>query len=115
MFLSHIVPVRFVPLRYRVPRAVPEQVGTDIEFWCPSNCPWSVDVAPYTEEEQATQGRYGTKTFFMKVQHDEGDVILDPKLTTKVHDFAWLERQEMVDRVKEQQSDHMSKFYYYML
>ena len=98
-------------------RAVPEQVGTDIEFWCPSNCPWSVHLTPYTEEEQKQQNWYGSKTFFMKVQYDEGDVVLDTKQskTSVVHDFAWLDRQEMVDRVKEQQGEHMSKFYYYML
>jgi large subunit ribosomal protein L46 len=96
-------------------RAIPEQVGTNIDFWCPSNCPWSVHLTPYTENEQKTNAMYGIKTFFMKVQHDEGDVVLDTKVKTNVHDFAWLDRQEMVDRVKEQQGDHMSKLYYYML
>ncbi len=95
-------------------RAIPEQVGTDIEFWCPSNCPWSVHLSPYTEDERKQHQLYGTKTFFMKVQHDEGTVELDPTLKN-VHDFAWLDCQEIVDRVKKQQGDHMSKFYFYML
>ena len=95
-------------------RAIPEQVGADIEFWCPSNCPWSVHLTPYTEDEQKQHQLYGTKTFFMKLQYDEGKVELDSKLKN-IHDFAWLDRHEMVDRVKEQQGDHMSKFYYYML
>lgn len=99
-------------------RAIPEQVGNEIEFWCPSNCPWSVHLTPYTEEEQKVQQLYGSKTFFMKVQYDEGNVVLNnqqKKGVKVVHDFAWLDRQEMVDRVKEQQGEHMSKFYYYML
>jgi large subunit ribosomal protein L46 len=93
-------------------RAITEQVGTDVEFWCPSNCPWSVHLTPYTDEERQVANLYGIKTFFMKLQHDDGDVSTKD-MTVK--DFAWLDRQEMADRVKEQQGDHMSKFYYYML
>jgi large subunit ribosomal protein L46 len=93
-------------------RAIPEQLGSDIEFWCPSNCPWSVHLTPYTDEERKVANLYGIKTFFMKLQYDEGDVSTK-EMTIK--DFAWLDRQEMADRVNKQQGDHMSKFYYYML
>ena len=98
-------------------RAIPEQVGTDIQFWCPSNCPWSVHLTPYTEKEQKEKQLFGTKTFVMKVQYCKGKVLLDTTqpATNMVHDYAWLDRQEVVDRVQQQQGDHMSKFYYYML
>lgn len=93
-------------------RALPEKLGNQVEFWCPSNCPWSVDLSPFPEALQKSLGLYGTKTFFIKVQHDEGDVSTKD-MTVK--DFAWLDRFEIVERVKQQQGEHMSKFYYYML
>jgi large subunit ribosomal protein L46 len=96
-----------------VRRTIPAQVGPDIEFWCPSNAPWTVQLTPYTEEERKDLGLYGCKTFFMKVQLDEGSSVSTKHMTVK--DFAWLDRGEMVDRVREQQGEEMSKFYYYML
>jgi large subunit ribosomal protein L46 len=93
-------------------RAVPEKLGKDIDFWCPSNCPWTVLLTPFSEEERKTLGLYGSKTFFMKVQLDEGSVSTTD-MTVK--DFAWLDRGEMAERAREQQGDHMSKFYHYML
>jgi large subunit ribosomal protein L46 len=96
-----------------VRRTLPNQLGPDIDFWCPSNAPWTVQLTPYSEEERKSLGFYGFKTFFMKVQLHEGGSV-SPK-HMKVKDFAWLDRGEMVDRVREQQGEEMSKFYYYML
>jgi hypothetical protein len=39
-------------------------------------------------------GFYGTKTFFIKVQYDCGDVS---ETTMAVKDFAWMDRGEMTD------------------
>lgn len=93
-------------------RAMVEKVGKQVEFWCPSNCPWSVDLTAFSPEQQTKTGLYGTKTFFMKVQYDEGDVT-EKEMT--VQDFAWLDRGEIVARVRQQQGDHLSQFYHYML
>ena len=94
-------------------RAIPEKCGPDLDFWCPSNCPWTVQLTPYTEEERITLGAYGYKTFFMKLQLHEGSSVSTKDMTVK--DFAWLDRGEMTDRVRKQQGEYMSKFYYYML
>jgi large subunit ribosomal protein L46 len=92
-------------------RAVKEKVGEEVEFWCPSNSPFAVDMMAFPED-QRKDGFYGTKTFFVKVQYDEGDVS---EQTMAVKDFAWLERTEMVERVQKEQGDYESKFYQYML
>jgi large subunit ribosomal protein L46 len=91
-------------------RAMAEKVGPQVEFWCPSHAPWAVDMVALPEEERTNV--YGTKTFFVKIQYDEGDVS-DKEMS--VQDFAWLDRGEMADRVNEEQGDYMSKFYQYML
>jgi large subunit ribosomal protein L46 len=96
-----------------VRRTIPDQLGPDIDFWCPSNAPWTVQLTPYSEEERKTLGFYGFKTFFMKVQLHDGSSVSTKDM--KVKDFAWLDRGEMVDLVREQQGEDMSKFYYYML
>jgi large subunit ribosomal protein L46 len=92
-------------------RAVKEKVGDGVEFWCPSNCPWSVDMKAFPENQRAN-GLYGTKTFFMKVQYDEG-VVSEQEMT--VQDFAWLDRREIAERFGEKQGDEASMFYHYML
>jgi large subunit ribosomal protein L46 len=84
-------------------RAV-KQVGPTMDIWCPSNCPWAVDLSVHNKPE----GFFGTKTFFLKVQHDEGDADISKQ-------FAWLSRTEMAERVREQEGVKASKFYHYML
>jgi len=98
-------------------RAVKEKVGSHVEFWCPSNAPFAVDMTTFPSPgdkgyRDEYEGLYGCKKFFMKVQYDEGDVSSS---TMSVADFAWLDREEIVERVKEQQGGDMSKFYHYML
>jgi large subunit ribosomal protein L46 len=98
-------------------RAVPALVGDDLEFWCPSNAPWTVDLRAYSDAEKQTsdqdsQSYFGTKTFVIKVQYTLGDV---DAATKAVHDFAWLDRHEITERVKQQEGEHASQYYYYML
>ena len=95
-----------------VQRAVPTKVGPEVEFWCPSNAPWAVDMFAYPPEEQQKSGYYGIKKFFVKIQYDEGSVS---EKGMSVQDFAWLDRDEIIERVRNDQGDHMSKFYRYML
>ena len=91
-------------------RAIPETVGEDVEFWCPSNCPCAVEMIAFSPEQQQTEQFYGNKTFFMKVQYDEGKAKAGNQ---GVLDFAWLDRSEIVERVQKQNGD--GTFYKYML
>jgi large subunit ribosomal protein L46 len=91
-------------------RAIPEAVGEELEFWCPSNCPVAVEMMAFPTEQQQKEQQYGSKTFFIKVQFDEGKVKTG---TQKVTDFAWLDRSEIVERVEKQNGD--GAFYKYLL
>ena len=98
-------------------RCVLEHMGPSCRTYALTACPWSVNVQPYSPEQQKLLGVYGRKTFFMLVYHDDGQVDPTELDTARVKDYAWLTRNEMVERV-EQQSDgdeRTSKLYYYML
>lgn len=90
-------------------RAIPDMLGSDLEFWCPSNCPCAVDMIPFDSPED---GYYGVKTFVMKIQYDDGAVDEQAK---KVADYAWLDRDEIASRMEEQHDINTSLFYKYLL
>lgn len=90
-------------------RAIETKIGRQVEFWCPSNAPFAVDMQAHEEEHESV---FGTKTFFMKIQYDEGDVL---EADLVADDFGWLDRSEMSDRVREGQGDDAARFYQYML
>eukprot|EP00550_Attheya_septentrionalis_P004733 CAMPEP_0198293708 /NCGR_PEP_ID=MMETSP1449-20131203/18513_1 /TAXON_ID=420275 /ORGANISM="Attheya septentrionalis, Strain CCMP2084" /LENGTH=358 /DNA_ID=CAMNT_0043993399 /DNA_START=45 /DNA_END=1118 /DNA_ORIENTATION=- len=81
-------------------RAVSETVGTNLSIYCPSNCPMAVDMKVYDKEKQTEY--FGEKIFFFRVQRDEGDVV---EADVKAEDYAWLSREEMTERVKEEKGD----------
>ena len=93
-------------------RALDSQIGSSIERFCLSYAPMGVDVVPLPEEERKESGFYGTKTFFMRVNHFEGDVV-DAELNAK--DFAWLTREEVTAVMQEQHGDEVGKFYHYLM
>ena len=95
-------------------RAVAELAGDELRVWCPSGCPWSVELTAYPPERQQSTGRYGLKNFFMLVQYDEGRVV-DGSDNGRLQDFAWLDRGEIVERIREQNGERQSRFYHYML
>ena len=88
-------------------RALKEQVGEQLEFWSISNAPCAVDMKAF---ESPKDGLYGTKTFFLKLYYDEGEAA-----TKNVSDFSWLDRQEMTEKVLQEQGENTSKFYHYLL
>ena len=90
-------------------RAISEKAGSKLEYWSISNCPCAVDMVAFPENER-TDGFYGTKTFFMKLSYDDGAAS-----PVNVKDFAWLAREEMAERVREDQGEKISKFYHYLL
>ena len=94
-------------------RALVEKVGSKMDIYYPSGCPMAVDLQVFSKAERAKHGnKYGIKTFFMVVQYDEGTVSADD---ITVDDFAWLERSELVDRVKDEQGEQQSKLYEYLI
>lgn len=94
-------------------RAIREKVGDCMDIYYPSNCPMTMDMHVFNEEERAQNGNsYGIKTFFMVVQYDEGQVSENDLL---VDDFAWLEKTEIVERMEEQEGVEKSKLYHYLL
>lgn len=94
-------------------RAIREKVGDGMDIYYPSNCPMTLDMHVFPEEERAKHGgAYGIKTFFMVVQYDEGKVDSNSLL---VDDFAWLEKSELVERIQEQDGEEQSKLYHYLL
>lgn len=95
-------------------RALKDKLGSSdiIKLYCPSNCPIGVDMDTFPVDVRNEKKVYGNKTFFMKVQYDDGKV--DPDLL-EVEDFAWLERSEIVDRIKEVRGEDKAKLYHYLL
>lgn len=96
-------------------RATAEAVGTDLALYCPSNCPMAVDTFVYTEEErhkEMNSGYFGEKFFYFRVQRHEGDV---EESVMSVDNFAWLDKDEMTSRVKEQNEENLSKLLHYLL
>jgi hypothetical protein len=91
-------------------RALKELAGSNIEFWCPSNCPVAVFMYQFSDDEKKSKKLYGRKTFVMKVSYDEGRVKKG-----LVNDFAWLDREEFTERVKQDSGEKASKFYHYIL
>lgn len=98
-------------------RAVAEAVGPAVEHWTVSNAPLSVQMVAFGENDRTNdpslQGLYGTKTFFLKLYYDEGEA--STAAGRGLHDYAWLDRDEIVDRVKEQQGDEAATYYRYLL
>lgn len=86
----------------------------DLTVRCLSNCPMVADVIAYEDgnEESENGTYYGEKIFYMRVQYEEGEV---EKADENLNDWGWLERSEMVERVKAEKGEDASKFYHYML
>ena len=69
------------------------------------------DMDVYPKEEQQQKGLMGTKRFFMKVQHDAGNV----ERMDRVEDWGWLCREEMVERAEQGGGVNAGKFFRYFL
>jgi hypothetical protein len=80
---------------------------TKLELYCPSNAP----VASSMDLLENDANYFGVKTFFYRLQYDDGKVETSDALAK----YAWLDRQEIVEHVKEQKGDGASQFYRYIL
>ena len=93
-------------------RAVKEKAGGELmDLYCASNCPVAVNLRVFPDDFEKN-GFYGVKTFFMRVQHDEGSVSTK---SLQVTDYAWLSRSEIEEIVQKEQGPSQAKFYHYLL
>ena len=97
-------------------RAIKLIAGESLTLRCFSNCPMGVDVVEYTEEEKQQHGGtyFGEKTFYMRVQHEDGDVKKNT-MDDKFEDWGWLSREEMTKKAMDNKGEEAAMFYKYML
>ncbi len=89
-------------------RAVKEQGGKNLELYCPSGAPVAVHM---TKAEEGGDSYFGTKTFFLRLQYDDG--ILQPP-ERQSQQFAWLDRSEIVE-LHQRNDGAQAQFYRYLL
>jgi len=97
-------------------RAVSDSVGSDLKLWCPSNAPMAVNMRVYNNKlpESFRENYFGEKIFYYRVQYDNTGGGVD-EAAMKADDYAWLTREEVVDRIEEERGKHQAKFFRYML
>lgn len=97
-------------------RAVSDSVGSDLKLWCPSNAPMAVNLRVYNKNlpESFRENYFGEKIFYYRVQYDNTGGTVDEK-ALKADDYAWLTREEIVERIGEERGEHQAKFFHYML
>ena len=121
-------------------RALHEHIGTKgtggkggknppklpLDLYYPSQAPLGVHLQAYDNNDgtndddddeskavSSADGYFGTKTFFLKVQYDDGRVTKDD---VGGRDFEWLDRGEVVDHLLAHGiRDEDAKFYQYLL
>lgn len=102
-------------------RVIQETFGENMTLYCPSNCPMAVDMnlmqdvlenkdAPDYYHQGMMETHFGEKIFFIRCHRDRGDVVGLMK-----GDYAWLGKDEIVEKVKTEKGDHASRLYYYLL
>eukprot|EP00573_Skeletonema_grethae_P004185 CAMPEP_0201709326 /NCGR_PEP_ID=MMETSP0578-20130828/58045_1 /ASSEMBLY_ACC=CAM_ASM_000663 /TAXON_ID=267565 /ORGANISM="Skeletonema grethea, Strain CCMP 1804" /LENGTH=366 /DNA_ID=CAMNT_0048198293 /DNA_START=99 /DNA_END=1200 /DNA_ORIENTATION=+ len=97
-------------------RAVSDSVGSDLKLWCPSNAPMAVNMRVYNDKlpESFRENYFGEKIFYYRVQYDNTGGGVD-EAAMKADDYAWLTREEVVDRIEKERGKHQAKFFHYML
>jgi hypothetical protein len=65
--------------------------------------------------EEFRQDYFGEKIFYYRVQLDTGDVDESVCLKSGMKDYAWLSREEIVERVGGERGEHQAKFFHYIL
>jgi len=97
-------------------RAVSDSVGSELKLWCPSNAPMAVNMRVYNDKlpESFRENYFGEKIFYYRVQYDNTGGGVDES-AIKADDYAWLTREEIVERIEEERGKHQAKFFHYML
>jgi hypothetical protein len=89
-------------------RAISENGGSQLELYCPSNAP----VAIHMTKAEDGSPFFGTKTFFLRLQYDDG-AVQEKDLKNK--QIAWLDRSEVMGLVDGSSDGADAKFYRYLL
>ena len=91
--------------------------GENLTLWCPGHAPMAVNFRVYSKNmpEEFTQNYYGEKIFYYRVQYDSGDVDENVCLKNGMKDYAWLTREEIVERITEERGANQAKLFHYML
>eukprot|EP00535_Pseudo-nitzschia_heimii_P010223 CAMPEP_0197192070 /NCGR_PEP_ID=MMETSP1423-20130617/24475_1 /TAXON_ID=476441 /ORGANISM="Pseudo-nitzschia heimii, Strain UNC1101" /LENGTH=330 /DNA_ID=CAMNT_0042644885 /DNA_START=180 /DNA_END=1172 /DNA_ORIENTATION=- len=90
---------------HRGGRKKKEKISFDL--YCPSQAPIGVKLDVYDEKKQKSTGLYGTKTFFVKIQYDDGKLDDDG--------VAWLDRSEIIKYFQSDSKDDEAKFFQFLL
>lgn len=76
----------------------------NLEYWCPSNCPVSVHMDAFSEnDKELYPNYYGTKTFYMKLQYDDGQVDNNTCNKILMNDYGWFDKEECLERIQQNQ------------
>lgn len=89
-------------------RAVKESGGQRLELYCPSGAPVAVHL---TKNQDGSEPYFGVKTFFLRLQYDDGPVQANDMSKNEI---AWLDRSEIL-QLHEQNDDEQAKLYKYLL
>lgn len=86
-----------------------------LDLYCPSNMPLGVQLEAQNNEETLSSSSdvFGTKTFFIKVQYDDGKLTQKDVGGDKA--ICWLDRAEIVERMEAALGEEEGKFYQYLL
>lgn len=76
-------------------------------LYSPSRAPIGVKLDVYDEDQQKLSGSYGTKTFFVKIQYDDGKLDGDG--------IVWLDRSEIIERFHADSKNDDAMFFRYLL
>mmetsp|Transcript_11895 Transcript_11895/g.14860 ORF Transcript_11895/g.14860 Transcript_11895/m.14860 type:complete len:150 (-) Transcript_11895:87-536(-) len=98
-------------------RAVRAGVGKSLELYRLTEMPNAVEMKIYEEKhenqrELMEQGYYGEKLFFLVMEWVGGEVDVEECI---FEDYAWLTKQEMIDRIIADRGQKTATFYKYML
>jgi len=87
--------------------------SNDLVIRCFGNAPMGVSLKA-NDKGSDTDGIFGTKTFFMKVQYESGNVY-ENELNKVMGDWGWLDRREIAERIKQEKGENIGLFYHHLL
>ena len=94
-------------------RATKEAVGDNLIIYSVGNSPMAVDLTVYDNDTHPEKDDYfGEKIFYFRLQRDDGDVDMN---MFKKDDYAWLCKEEIVEKVIEERGDGLGKLHHYLL
>lgn len=91
-----------------------ETFGDNLDIFSVGNCPMAADLLVYNEDTHPEKDLYfGEKIFYFKVQRLGGDV--DPHAFSPEKDYAWLSKEEIVEKVIQERGFGVARLHHYLL